>query len=89
MAVNVRFYSDEVEFEFENSVEFPVAPQIGEEVNLLSFFKYKTSERFEYFNNMEDGNFYNNALIVEKTWCNDLEKNEVYLLVKLKYKRRG
>ena len=40
MSVKVRFYSYDIEFEFENSVEFPVAPAVGDEVNLISFFKY-------------------------------------------------
>lgn len=88
MSVKVRFYSYDVEFEFENSVEFPVVPQIGDEVNLLSFFKYQTSERIEYVENMEQLNLYNNAIIAEKTWCNDLQKNEIYLLIQLKYKRQ-
>ncbi|NML69497.1 hypothetical protein HHL23_06780 [Chryseobacterium sp. RP-3-3] len=88
MSVKVRFYSDHVEFEFENSVEFPVAPQIGDEVNLLSFFKYQTSERIEYYSNMEDLDLYNDALVSQRTWCNDLEKKEVYLLVKLNYRQR-
>ena len=88
MSVKVRFYSYDIEFEFENSVEFPVAPQVGDEVNLISFFKYQTSERIEYYENMEDLGLYNNALVVERTWCNDLEKNEIYLLIQLKYKRR-
>lgn len=88
MSVKVRFYSYDVEFEFENSVEFPVAPVIGDEVNLISFFKYTTSERLEYVNNMEDLYLYDNALAVERTWCKDIDKNEVYLLVQLKYKKR-
>jgi len=88
MSVKVRFYSYDIEFEFENSVEFPVAPIIGDEVNLISFFKYRTSERIEYNENMEDLHLYENALVTERTWCNDLEKQEVYLLVQLKYKRR-
>ena len=88
MSVKVRFYSYDIEFEFENSVEFPVAPQVGDEVNLISFFKYQTSERIEYYENMEDLGLYNNALVIERTWHNDLEKNEIYLLVQLKYKRR-
>lgn len=88
MSIKVRFYSYDIEFEFENSVEFPVAPQLGDEVNLISFFKYQTSERIEYYENMEDLGLYNNALVIERTWHNDLEKNEIYLLVQLKYKRR-
>jgi hypothetical protein len=88
MSIKVRFYSYDIEFEFENSVEFPVAPQVGDEVNLISFFKYQTSERIEYYENMEDLGLYNNALVIERTWHNDLEKNEIYLLVQLKYKRR-
>lgn len=88
MSIKVRFYSYDIEFEFENSVEFPVAPQVGDEVNLISFFKYQTSERIEYYENMEDLGLYNNALVIERTWYNDLEKNEIYLLVQLKYKRR-
>ena len=88
MNVKVRFYSYDIEFEFENSVEFPIAPQVGDEVNLISFFKYRTSERLEYVNNMEDLHLYDNALVVERTWCKDIEKNEVYLLVQLKYKKR-
>jgi len=88
MSVKVRFYSYDIEFDFENSVEFPVAPAIGDEVNLISFFKYKTSERLEYVNNMEDLYLYENALVTERTWCKDIEKDEVYLLVHLKYKRR-
>ncbi|MCT2564358.1 hypothetical protein [Chryseobacterium herbae] len=86
MSVKVRFYSDNVEFDFENSVEFPIAPQIGDEVNLISFFKYKTSERLEYYNNMDDLDLYNDAVVSQRTWCNDLDKEEVYLLVKLKYR---
>lgn len=86
MSVKVRFYSDNVEFDFENSVEFPVAPQIGDEVNLISFFKYKTSERLEYYNNMDDLDLYNDAVVSQRTWCNDLDKEEVYLLVKLTYR---
>ncbi|WP_181876128.1 hypothetical protein [Chryseobacterium carnipullorum] len=70
------------------SVEFPVAPVIGDEVNLLSFFKYQTSERIEYYNNMEDLYLYNDAVVSQRTWCNDLEKQEVYLLVKLNYRQR-
>jgi len=88
MSIKVRFYSYDIEFEFENSVEFPVAPQVGDEVNLISFFKYQTSERIEYYENMKDLGLYNNALVIERTWHNDLEKNEIYLLVQLKYKRR-
>ncbi|MCX8522936.1 hypothetical protein OF897_03240 [Chryseobacterium formosus] len=88
MSVKVRFYSYDVEFEFERSVEFPVAPQVGDEVNLISFFKYQTSERIEYYENMENLGLYNNALVIERTWHNDLEKNEIYLLIQLKYKRR-
>lgn len=88
MSIKVRFYSYDIEFEFENSVEFPVAPKVGDEVNLISFFKYQTSERIEYYENMEDLGLYNNALVIERTWHNDLEKNEIYLLVQLKYKRR-
>lgn len=88
MSIKVRFYSYDIEFEFENSVEFPVAPQVGDEVNLISFFKYQTSERIEYYENIEDLGLYNNALVIERTWHNDLEKNEIYLLVQLKYKRR-
>ncbi|WP_407405632.1 hypothetical protein [Chryseobacterium sp.] len=88
MSVKVRFYSYDVEFEFEKSVEFPVAPQVGDEVNLISFFKYATAERIEYYNNMEDLYLYDNALVVERTWTNDLEKDEIYLLVQLKYKKR-
>ena len=88
MSIKVRFYSYDIEFEFENSVEFPLAPQVGDEVNLISFFKYQTSERIEYYENMEDLGLYNNALVIERTWHNDLEKNEIYLLVQLKYKRR-
>lgn len=88
MSIKVRFYSYDIEFEFENSVEFPIAPQVGDEVNLISFFKYQTSERIEYYENMEDLGLYNNALVIERTWHNDLEKNEIYLLVQLKYKRR-
>lgn len=88
MSIKVRFYAYDIEFEFENSVEFPVAPQVGDEVNLISFFKYQTSERIEYYENMEDLGLYNNALVIERTWHNDLEKNEIYLLVQLKYKRR-
>lgn len=88
MSIKIRFYSYDIEFEFENSVEFPVAPQVGDEVNLISFFKYQTSERIEYYENMEDLGLYNNALVIERTWHNDLEKNEIYLLVQLKYKRR-
>lgn len=88
MSVKVRFYSYDIEFEFEKSVEFPIAPAVGDEVNLISFFKYATSERIEYYNNMEDLHLYDNALVIERTWCNDLEKSEVYLLVQLKYKRR-
>lgn len=88
MSIKVRFYSYDIEFEFENSVEFPVAPQVGDEVNLISFFKYQTSERIEYYENMEDLGLYNNALVIERTRHNDLEKNEIYLLVQLKYKRR-
>ena len=88
MSVKVRFYSYDVEFEFENSVEFPVVPKIGDEVNLLSFFKYQTSERIEYVENMEQLNLYNNAIVSEKTWYNDLQKNEIYLLIQLKFKRR-
>lgn len=87
MSVKVRFYSDNVEFDFENSVEFPVAPQIGDEVNLISFFKYKTSERLEYYNNMDDLDLYNDAVVSQRTWCNDLDKQEVYLLVKLTYRQ--
>ncbi|SFN71062.1 hypothetical protein SAMN05421594_3862 [Chryseobacterium oleae] len=86
MSVKVRFYSDNVEFDFENSVEFPIAPQIGDEVNLISFFKYKTSERLEYYNNMDDLDLYNDAVVSQRTWCNDLDKEEVYLLVKLTYR---
>lgn len=88
MSVKVRFYSYDVEFEFENSVEFPVAPQVGDEVNLISFFKYQTPERHEYYENMEDLHLYDNALVTERTWCRDTEKDEVYLLIQLKYKRR-
>lgn len=88
MSVNVRFYSYDIEFEFENSVEFPIAPAVGDEVNLISFFKYRTSERLEYVNNMEDLYLYENALVTERTWCNDLEKGEIYLLIHLKYKKR-
>ena len=88
MSVKVRFYSYDIKFEFRNSVEFPVAPQVGDEVNLISFFKHESSERIEYYENMEDLGLYNSALVVERTWCNDLEKNEIYLLVQLKYKRR-
>lgn len=88
MSVKVRFYSYDVEFDFENSVEFPVAPQVGDEVNLISFFKYRTLERLEYVNSMEDLHLYENALVTERTWCNDLEKQEIYLLIQLKYKRR-
>lgn len=88
MSIKTRFYSDDVEFEFEKSVDFPAVLQIGDEVNLLSFFKYQTSERIEYYNNIEDGDFYNDAIVVARTWCNDLEKDEIYLLVKLKYKQR-
>ena len=88
MSVKVRFYSYDVEFEFERSVEFPIAPQVGDEVNLISFFKYQTSERIEYYENMENLDLYNNALVIERTWCNDLEKGEIYLLVQLKYKRK-
>lgn len=88
MSVKVRFYSYDIEFKFENSIEFPVAPQVGDEVNLISFFKHESSERIEYYENMEDLALYNNALVVERTWCNDLEKNEIYLLVQLKYKRK-
>ncbi|KQR94992.1 hypothetical protein ASG01_03800 [Chryseobacterium sp. Leaf180] len=88
MSVKVRFYSYDVEFEFENSVEFPVAPQVGDEVNLISFFKYQTSERHEYYENMEDLNLYDNALVTERTWCRDTQKDEVYMLIQLKYKRR-
>ncbi|MGD1320539.1 hypothetical protein [Chryseobacterium sp. 2R14A] len=88
MSVKVRFYSYDVEFEFENSVEFPVVPQVGDEVNLLSFFKYQTSERIEYVENMEQLNLYNNAIVGDKTWCNDLQKNEIYVLIQLKFKRQ-
>lgn len=88
MSVKVRFYSYDVEFDFENSVEFPIAPQVGDEVNLISFFKYRTLERLEYVNSMEDLHLYENALVTERTWCNDLEKQEIYLLIQLKYKRR-
>ncbi|REC74203.1 hypothetical protein DRF60_18180 [Chryseobacterium elymi] len=88
MSVKVRFYSYDIEFDFENSVEFPVAPQLGDEVNLISFFKYRTSERLEYVNNMEDLYLYENAIVSERTWCNDLEKAEIYLLIKLNYTKR-
>jgi hypothetical protein len=88
MSVKVRFYSYDIEFDFENSVEFPVAPQVGDEVNLISFFKYRTSERLEYVNNMEDLYHYENAIVSERTWCNDLEKTEIYLLIKLNYTKR-
>ncbi|MBL1221259.1 hypothetical protein JET18_10440 [Chryseobacterium sp. L7] len=87
MSVKVKFYSENIEFEFENSVEFPVAPQIGDEVNLISFFKYQTSERLEYYSNMEELDLYNDAVVSQLTWCNDLEKKEVYLLVKLTYRQ--
>jgi hypothetical protein len=88
MSVKVRFYSYDIEFDFENSVEFPIAPQVGDEVNLISFFKYRTSERLEYVNNMEDLYLYENAVVPERTWCNDFEKTEIYLLVKLNYTKR-
>lgn len=88
MSVKVRFYSYDIEFKFENSIEFPVAPQVGDEVNLISFFKYESSERIEYYETMEDLGLYNNAFVSERTWSNDLEKNEIYLLVQLKYKRK-
>ena len=88
MSIQVRFYSYDIEFKFENSVEFPVAPQAGDEVNLISFFKHQTSERIEYYERMEKLGLYNNAVVTERTWCNDLEKGEIYLLIQLKYKRR-
>lgn len=88
MSVKVRFYSYDIKFEFLNSIEFPVAPQVGDEVNLISFFKHESSERIEYYENIEDLGLYNNALVGERTWCNDFEKNEIYLLVQLKYKRK-
>lgn len=88
MSVKVRFYSYDIKFEFRNSVEFPVAPQVGDEVNLISFFKHESSERIKYYENMEDLGLYNNAFVSERTWSNDLEKNEIYLLVQLKYKRK-
>lgn len=88
MSVKVRFYSYDIEFKFENSIEFPVAPQVGDEVNLISFFKHESSERIKYYENMEDLGLYNNAFVSERTWSNDLEKNEIYLLVHLKYKRK-
>ncbi|WP_262149598.1 hypothetical protein [Chryseobacterium foetidum] len=88
MNVKVRFYSYDIEFKFENFVEFPVAPAVGDEVNLISFFKHKTSERQDYTKRMEDHYLYENAVVVERTWCNDLENNEVYLLVQLKYKKK-
>ncbi|KQS93499.1 hypothetical protein [Chryseobacterium sp. Leaf394] len=88
MNVKVRFYSYDIEFEFKNYVEFPVVPAVGDEVNLISFFKSETSERLEYVKKMEDLSLYENALVTERTWCRDLEKDEVYLLIHLKYKRR-
>lgn len=83
--IKVNFYTHDADIDFTDiEAEFPVCPQIGDNIRFDGFFPYHTEKRKKLIEVLSRNGFVSTGEVIAREWVSVQSKKEPQFVLKLK-----